>query len=485
MLAVPIAGKISWRHPPLITIALILVNCLIYFAFQFNGSQTQKEAVVYYFDSGLAQLEVQIYLKYKSESTGKLQEPYATAFENEEEFFDLVYQMQQDEEFQQELTSGNLIHPQDADYEQWRSLRDEYEGKLASDFRFRFGFIPQKPHAVSLFSHMFLHGSVGHLLGNMAFLWLVGCMLELGCGRMLFLVIYLIGGFLAVSFFWVVNQSSQAPLIGASGAISGLMGAFAVMFGRKKVKVFFSLGFYFNYIRVTALILLPIWLGKEAYMHFFSDMRQVAYAAHFGGIAGGALLGFLIVRFTDYFKADVIQDETPDPVNGLMDQALAKISKLDLKGGRQLLEMVLAKDGTHPAALSQLFHIDKLQPQQKCFHETAARLLTSLCERPENFAKAAEVYRQYAELAGKPSLTPAMYLRMSYVFCELGELEKSERICQLLMAKRPDLPGISPTLLKIARRFRQAGRVKESRRLEQVISFHYPHSPEARLLSQG
>jgi membrane associated rhomboid family serine protease len=484
MLAVPIVGKISWRHPPLITIALIIFNCLIFFVFQFNGNRSQQEALNYYFDSGLAQLELKTYLAYKSGFSSGPEAATAIDTTNEAKFFELVYQMQQDETFQKELISGHLIRPQDSGYETWRSLRNEYEGKLASDFSFRFGFIPQKAHALNLLTHMFLHGSVEHLLGNMVFLWLVGCMLELGCGRSLFLAVYLIGGVAAVSFFWLLNLSSQVPLIGASGAISGLMGAFAVMFGRRKVKVFFSVGFYFNYLNVTALILLPIWLGKEAFMHFFSGMKQVAYAAHFGGIAGGALLGFVIIRFTDCFKADVIQDKIPDPVNGLMDQALDKISQLDLEGGRQLLEQVLASNAGHPAALTQLFHIDKLQPQQPRFHQTAAKLLSVLGERPENFIKAGDIYQQYVHLAGKPSLSPALYLRMSYVLCELGQFEKSEHILDRLILKRPDLPGISSTLLKIARRFKQAGRLEKAHRLEAIISVHYPHSPEARLVAQ-
>ena len=73
---------------------------------------------------------------------------------------------------------------------------------------------------------MFLHGGVAHLVGNMIFLWLVGCLLETGCGRIYYLGIYILTGFGAAGLFWAGNMQSLTPLVGASGAIAGFMGAF-------------------------------------------------------------------------------------------------------------------------------------------------------------------------------------------------------------------------------------------------------------------
>jgi len=77
---------------------------------------------------------------------------------------------------------------------------------------------------------MFLHGGFGHLLGNMIFLWLVGCMLEMGCGRGFYSAAYIVTGLCSVILFWSVYPKSTMPLIGASG----LMGAFTVLYGRKR-----------------------------------------------------------------------------------------------------------------------------------------------------------------------------------------------------------------------------------------------------------
>ena len=116
---------------------------------------------------------------------------------------------------------------------------------------------------------MFLHGSVSHLIGNMIFLWLVGCILEYGMGRRYYPVLYILGGLIAVLLYFAVKHTSIVPLVGASGAIAGLMGAFGVIFGRERVRIFLSLGFYFNYFKVRAIYLLPLWVGNELYQLFF------------------------------------------------------------------------------------------------------------------------------------------------------------------------------------------------------------------------
>jgi membrane associated rhomboid family serine protease len=108
----------------------------------------------------------------------------------------------------------------------------------------------------------------------MIFLWLLGCFLEMGCGRIFYLIVYLLSGLAAGGSFWLIYPHSISPHIGASGAIAGMMGAFAVLFGKEKIKIFFSLGFYFGYRQMTAIALLPLWLCNEFYQLFFSGVPQ-------------------------------------------------------------------------------------------------------------------------------------------------------------------------------------------------------------------
>ena len=151
--------------------------------------------------------------------------------------------MQRDEFFQQKLKNDEIIRPADQIYTEWKDLKTEFEVKRSQLASLRYGFIPDQKSLLTSFTYMFMHGSTGHLLGNMIFLWIVGCMLEMGLGRLQYAVLYILGGLCAVWLFWLIYMNSTIPLVGASGSIAGLMGAFAVLFGKKRVKIFYSLGF--------------------------------------------------------------------------------------------------------------------------------------------------------------------------------------------------------------------------------------------------
>ena len=187
MLLVPISGKISLRNPPFVTIVLILLNCIIFFAFQLNDGNLYVKAEEFYFESGLANLEIDAYLNYTY-----TQEQQAAMFtgssekSRQKERLNVYMEMRQDHEFMRRLEREQIIRSHDAVYQEWRSLRNEYTSLLSKIMTKRYGFRPAQPRLMTLFSHMFLHGGFGHLLGNMIFLWLVGSMLEMGSGRIFY-----------------------------------------------------------------------------------------------------------------------------------------------------------------------------------------------------------------------------------------------------------------------------------------------------------
>lgn len=129
----------------------------------------------------------------------------------------------------------------------------------------------------------------------------------------------------------------MVPLVGASGAISGLMGLFTVMYGKERINVFYSLGFYFNTIRFPAILLLPFWLGNECYQMLTNTASNVAYAAHLGGLLSGAGFGFINNRFLHLHDPDIFTCDDSDEISPLVDKALQHIGNLELEKGRELL----------------------------------------------------------------------------------------------------------------------------------------------------
>lgn len=154
---------------------------------------------------------------------------------------------------------------------------------------FQYGYKPGSPSILSLFSSLFLHGSFMHLAGNMLFLYIYGDNVEHQLGRIKFLLMYLLTGVIATLSFAVLAGNSMAPLVGASGAISGVLGFYFFMFPRNKVKVFILLfPIYLGVVRIPARIVLGIFVLIDNLLPvLFQAGGGVAYGAHLGGFFGG------------------------------------------------------------------------------------------------------------------------------------------------------------------------------------------------------
>ncbi len=485
MFIIPLAGKISWRNPPVITIGIILINCLVFFFLQSGERQMFYQAEEYYFDSGLAEIEVTRYIEYvkqKSEDTSDFLQPDQM---DEETLFRYHMEMDSDSYFTQKLHSEEIISREDPEYAKWKGLRNNYEEKLSRVVFIKYGFRPAYKAPLTSFTYMFLHAGFGHLLSNMIFLWIVGCILELGCGRILYTGVYLIGGLLSVGFFWLIYMESTVPLVGASGAIAGLMGTFTVLFGKKKVNIFYSLGFYFNYVKIPAIILLPIWIGNELFQLFFSEVSHVAYVAHIGGLAGGAIMGLIILKSPGALDEQIFMEEPKDEIPPLLEKALNSISELDMEEGRRILKKVLVKDPYNISALTHLFNVEKQDPENQRFHETAKKLLSLLSQNSESQKTAYDIYKEYISLSKRAKLSPELYLRLSTICMETGHSENAKRILAILLKKKSDLPGITTALLKLANCYKLEGMPDSWRRILQVICSKYPNSPEAQIAKKA
>ena len=485
MLIIPLTEKISWRNPPIVTIAIIILNCLVYFVLQSGDNQKHYETSEFYFTSGLARMEVPRYMAFRE---GRLQDsadPSAADSIDEDTLIRNYLAMERDSKFLDRLRNDEIITPASTQYENWKNLRTEYDYRRSQIVSVRYGFRPAYKTVLTGFTYMFLHGGSGHLFGNMVFLWIVGCMLEMGLGRLKYFGLYIVGGLLAVWSYWLVYMDSAMPLVGASGAIAGLMGAYAVLFNMKKVKIFYSLGFYFNYLKIPAIILLPVWIGNEFYQLFFGGDSHVAYAAHIGGLAGGALFGFACKKFSLGFNEDVIRQAPPDEISPLIEKALKHIAELDMVTGRLVLQQALAKDPENIDALTHLFHVDKLDPESPQYHDTAKKLLFQLSRSYHTYEKAHHFYLEYLRHTGHPRLSPQLYVQLSAVFAATGRVEDAVKILTLLLKKVPQSPGIPGAMLKLAKAYRQNGMATKGEKCLRLICHRYPDSSEARVARES
>ena len=154
----------------------------------------------------------------------------------------------------------------------------------------------QAPTYLTLFTSMFMHGSILHLGGNMLFLWIFGNNVEDSMGRVRFLVFYVLGGLAADAGQILVDPSAAVPTIGASGAVAAVLGGYLLLFPRARVVTVIFIIIFFTVIELPALVILGFWFLQQVLFGAYDLTNPtgggggVAYFAHIGGFAFGLLL---------------------------------------------------------------------------------------------------------------------------------------------------------------------------------------------------
>ena len=142
------------------------------------------------------------------------------------------------------------------------------------------------PGFVTIFTSMFMHGGFMHLIGNMLYMWIFADNIEDNLGPSKFLIFYLLAGIGAAMTQVLMDTHSQVPMVGASGAIGGVLGAYLINHPNARVLVLIPFGFFSQLIKIRALYVLGFWF----ILQFISSGGGVAYAAHIGGFVSGMVL---------------------------------------------------------------------------------------------------------------------------------------------------------------------------------------------------
>lgn len=177
-----------------------------------------------------------------------------------------------------------------------------FSSKEYMAFVMQYGFIPSTMSLTNIFSAMFIHGGFAHIIGNMLFLWIFGDNVEDSLGHINFLIMYLLAGVVATLAHAIVDLNSNIPLIGASGAISGVIGSYFVLFPRAKVLTLVFLGIFITVISLPAFLFLGIWFLMQL-VYGVSSLGAiaeggVAWWAHIGGFVVGYLWAMLTKKHT-------------------------------------------------------------------------------------------------------------------------------------------------------------------------------------------
>ncbi len=179
-------------------------------------------------------------------------------------------------------------------------------GDADAKFIYTFGLVPAQFHVLNLFTSMFLHGGIAHILGNMWFLWIFGDNVESALGHVRYAIFYFLCGLAAGLAQVIINVDSLIPMVGASGAIAGVLGAYLMRYPRAQVHVFIFIFFFFTTIKVPAIIVLGIWFLTQLTNGLatlgFNTTGGVAWFAHIGGFIAGVGFNYIFqqIKIKEY-----------------------------------------------------------------------------------------------------------------------------------------------------------------------------------------
>jgi membrane associated rhomboid family serine protease len=474
MLILPLHKPLNRETFPWVTMLLVLANVLVFFGLQSSDGTALARARAYYLGSGLGGYELPAYERYlqrngQADALEELQD------EPERRRFAYVAASTiNDVAFERALAEGSLFD--DAEQQQaWAPLRSRYDVLLGEVFTLRHNLRNSEWSPWRMLASAFLHGGLGHLIGNMLFLIALGLLLEGAIGPLRLLGVYLLGalGASAVSLLWRWGEPGGG--LGASGAIAALMGAFCVVWGRHPVRFFYWFGVVFDYIRAPAIVLLPLWLGWELYNLFFSDEKGIGFDAHAGGLMMGALLGGVLVLARQTRPAFMLDGDAASRVDDRWERAQRHLGRMEnLEAERLLAELAAEQPQRFDLALARC-RVARNAGQRRALRDRVLELLA---------LSAADVGQAQTQRAALQELSldqvsVALGLSLACRWSELGLLAEAEALLQRLEEATASREVVAQAWLSLAMRHAEQNMLDGQRRILDLLVGRYADQPQA------
>ena len=468
MLIIPIENKPEWSRPPVITIGLILANLLIFLLYQGNDAAIAQDAARIYQQHQLLELEREHFLDYSRTAHPESQDELANLSKAERDAY-VMRGIFVDRGFDRYLQDGwqnfRITIPEaHADWPEQRRAFEEQRNRLSS---IEGGMTPAEAKPFTFISSQFLHGGWDHLFGNMVFLFLFGFTLESVLRPHVYLGMYLASGLAANVLHLAFNHDSYVPVVGASGAISGLMGMYLALYRLRKIRFFYTVFVYFGEFRAPALFILPLWLAKELYGHFFTE-TNIAYWAHIGGLLAGAGM-MLLARKTQQEFSEVQEEKIQDDVN---EQKLKRIQQamtaLDFPKAKMLAKQACEQQPLDPRPWRLRYDLAKSQPQSKEFHETVFAVLKQFVARETPYVTwkpgIEDILQQYRQLhPHTPALTGNISLALAYKYWQANAIKPAEIFLLRAQQQGVNNPAMGKLCAQMAQYYQQNQQLEKAK----------------------
>jgi membrane associated rhomboid family serine protease len=389
--------------------------------------------------------------------------------ELDERFNKILYSAMGEYQTRQMLEIMRQEYPPPLDLSQITGEQDRLDelttaalAELGKSSYHRLGLVPAEPSLIGWITHMFMHVGLLHLLGNMLILYLAGPFIEDVWGRPIYAGFYFLAGLFAAGCYVASGPDSMIPMVGASGAIAGVMGAFLVRYWDTRIRFFYIIMFFYRgTFLAPAWVMLPLWFFEQAYLGVVTETfggGGVAYWAHVAGFVFG--VGFALVmkknQVEERYLDRVLQEKVETEVirNPRVEQALNARDSGDTDSAYHLLATEVQENpGNRDASLA----LWTLSAELDKTLETAPVLLAlvRLELRSGESGLAAEHWLELKKHAPDLPVSPDLLIRVGQAFLQCGEVKEGLAVLRQALLEGGTILPVSQ-VLKIARISSQA-----------------------------
>ena len=486
LIVFPLNDKPDWRHPPWITLLLILITAIIFFGPQRREAAAEERAATYYLHSELPRIE---YPRYLAELRERGTPEASRQAQFAQQALDrrnpgLVLQMiESDRAFLARLDADEVISASDPVHYRWRDLRERFQVMRGPSFTRHWGLDPSLWRPLNLLTATFLHGGFAHWFGNMLFLFVFGYTVERTLGPLRYLMFYLLSGLGGSILDQAARYGSDSIGVGASGAIAGLMAMYVVLYGLRRIKFFFQILFYFDYVTAPAIILLPAWIIDQLLQQWFGS-SGIAYMAHLGGLLTGAGLMTWFVRRHAQAREAVVDRVPVASAEDKRKDAYQLVVAMRLDEARLAYARLASDMPSDRTLVEQFFNVARLAPDSEEFHQSARLVFRYKAADAQTGQWIHDSFRTYLETA-RPAIRMAtsdlapLILR----FAREGYALDAAILVQMLFGRTPQDPRLPLLMLTCIEALKRVGEAARAERMSVELCRQYPDSDAALAIS--
>lgn len=317
------------------------------------------------------------------------------------------------------------------------------------------GYRPGSPTLVSILTSLAVHGGILHLFGNLVFFYLCGPFVEDAYGRLLFAALYLSSGLVSAGVHVLQNRGSDIPTIGASGAIAGIMGAFLVRYGARRIQFlwmpFFPFPWLARQFSVRAFLYLPFWFATQVLLAAVAPGAGVAVWAHIGGFVFGAAVALVIDA--SGFERRVLHPRIEAKIGFSGGEELTRAIEEGQTGrldeALRRTERILAADPSHVDARRYAYEIAREAGRHESAARHAGRLLEIYRSSGEN-ALARALADEIGSDSERAAMPAALLLRAGEILARDGSPEAALAVYGRLAVQHPADAAALKALLNAA-----------------------------------